>query len=234
MTDKIKVTHVIFDLDGVILETESIFAKIGEEIAEEYGKQYTEDMKVKVMGTPEPESIRIMMEELKLPITREEFVEKYITKVNLYTQSPELMPGVEELIRHLHCSGVPLAVATSSNQDQFRTKTQNYKDLMSLFEHVVCSGTDPEVQKGKPHPDVFQVAAKRFPGKPCPCKVLVFEDSPNGVAAAKTAGMRVVMIPNPTLPEDNPWRKRADQVIPTFYDLKLEMFDLPPLPEKRK
>lgn len=180
------------------------------------------------MGTPEPETARIICQELNLPITQEQFIKKYEEKVKKYLTNPDLLPGVEDLIKHLHASGIPMAVATSSREDLMQMKTKNYSNLMSLFSHVVCGSSDPEVKLGKPNPDIFLVCASRFAKKPCLCHVLVFEDSPNGVAAARTAGMQVVMIPNPDLPKDNPMRTNANQVISTFSEFSYEDFGFPP------
>lgn len=80
-------------------------------------------------------------------------------------------PGAERLIRHLHKTQVPFALATSSSERSVQTKIASYKELFSLFNHMVMGSTDKEVKFGKPHPDIFLVAASRFPDKPDPSKV---------------------------------------------------------------
>nr|XP_054930953.1 pseudouridine-5'-phosphatase-like [Dermacentor andersoni] len=137
-----------------------------------------------------------------------------------------LRAGVERLVRHLRKHGVPMAIATSSKPTSFELKTTKHRELVSLFHHVVMSGSNPEVKHGKPHPDVFLVAASKFDEKPPPEKVLVFEDAPKGVTAALAAGMQVIMIPDARMDEEN--RRRATLCIASLLDFKPEQFGLPP------
>ncbi|XP_054930953.2 pseudouridine-5'-phosphatase-like [Dermacentor andersoni] len=119
-----------------------------------------------------------------------------------------------------------MAIATSSKPTSFELKTTKHRELVSLFHHVVMSGSNPEVKHGKPHPDVFLVAASKFDEKPPPEKVLVFEDAPKGVTAALAAGMQVIMIPDARMDEEN--RRRATLCIASLLDFKPEQFGLPP------
>lgn len=83
----------------------------------------------------------------------------------------DFMPGAEKLIRHLHASGIPIAVGTSSGQDSVKVKTSYHFEVFEMFHHIVMGSSDPEVKEGKPAPDIFLLACARFPDKPDPSKV---------------------------------------------------------------
>lgn len=136
------------------------------------------------------------------------------------------MKGVKKLIRHLHEHNIPFCMATSSRQDTAELKMQSHVELFKLFTHYVMASTDPEVKHGKPAPDVFLVAARRFKDKPDPSKCLVFEDSPNGVRAARAAGMQTVMVPDKELtpPEKT---TEATIVLDSLDEFRPELFGLP-------
>uniref|UniRef100_A0A0E0LST0 glycerol-1-phosphatase n=1 Tax=Oryza punctata TaxID=4537 RepID=A0A0E0LST0_ORYPU len=133
--------------------------------------------------------------------------------------------GVLRLIHHLHANGVPMAVATGSHKRHFTLKTQNHKEMFTMMHHVVM-GDDPDVKTGKPSPDIFLAAMRRFEGNIEPSNCLVFEDAPSGVAAAKNAGMYAVMVPDPRL--DVSYHKGADQVLSSLLDFKPGEWGLPP------
>lgn len=82
------------------------------------------------------------------------------------------LQGAEKLVRHLHTSNVPIALATSSSAESVQVKTTHHGELFKLFHHKVMGSSDPEVKEGKPAPDIFLIAARRFPDKPKPesCK----------------------------------------------------------------
>lgn len=79
--------------------------------------------------------------------------------------------GAAKLLQHLKKNNVPIALATSSSQDSSDLKTQKWQHIFDLFDHKVYGGSDPEVLRGKPHPDIFFIAAQRFPDNPEPSKV---------------------------------------------------------------
>ncbi|KAK9888471.1 hypothetical protein WA026_000720 [Henosepilachna vigintioctopunctata] len=224
-----KITHVIFDMDGLLIESESIYNRILTEITAEYGKIFDLNIRLKILGTPEPDTARILIEELKLPLTIDEFLKVYRARTAEQLTNPQLMPGAERLVQHLHKHKIPIAVATSSSHDSVKIKTQNHVKLFSLFHHIVCGSTDPEVKQGKPAPDIFLVCASRFSDKPDPFQCLVLEDAPNGVTGARAAGMQAVLVPNEEVGEE--MKKSASLVVNSLLEFKPELFGLPPFSE---
>ncbi|KAJ3665015.1 hypothetical protein Zmor_000536 [Zophobas morio] len=220
-----KVSHVIFDMDGLIIESESAYDRVVSEIGAPFGSPYTTDIKIKILGTPEPDTAKIAIQEMGLPYTVDEFLEIYRAKVKEQLQHPPLMPGAKRLVQHLHKHNIPIAVATSSAQDAMELKTQDHQNLFTLFHHIVCGSTDPDVKNGKPAPDIFLVCASRFPDKPQPEQCLVLEDAPNGAQGAITAGMQAVLVPDSGVPEER--RKPATLIINSLEDFKPELFGLP-------
>ncbi|XP_044267845.1 pseudouridine-5'-phosphatase isoform X1 [Tribolium madens] len=222
-----KVTHVIFDLDGLLLDTESIYKRVFSDIAKKYGKVYTPEIQAKVIGRVEREGAKVAVTEMKLPISPSQFLQQYKSMAENSLASVGIMPGAERLVRHFHSKQVPIAVATSSGQDTYDLKVAKHTSLFSLFSHVVTGGTDPEVERGKPSPDIFLVCASRFKDKPKPEQCLVFEDAPNGVQAALGAGMQVVWVPDKQT--DESLGKMATLKLNSLEEMKPELFGLPPL-----
>ncbi|XP_064478126.1 pseudouridine-5'-phosphatase-like [Ornithodoros turicata] len=219
------VTHVLFDMDGLLLDTEKLYTKAIEDVAQRYGKHYTWDMKVQVMGTTGVDSARKVVDLLQLPIEPPELVTELDKLYLKFFPTAELMPGADRLVRHLHRHKVPFAIATSSKRSSFQLKSSRHKDFFALFHHTTLASEDPDVKHGKPAPDVFLVSARKFEENPAPAQVLVFEDSPNGVEAALAAGMQVVLVPDPRLDENS--RRRATLCLASLTDFKPELFGLP-------
>ena len=221
------VTHVIFDMDGLLLDTTKAYSQVSAIFLKRFNKEPSHQLKMELMGKRYDDIVPRVIEFYDLPISVEdykrEFRELILPRVRECTQ---LLPGVERFIRHLHKHNVPMAVATSSAKEGFEAKTSKFQDLFGLFSHVV-NGSDPELMHGKPSPDIFKLAADRFTSKPegygsC----LVFEDAPNGVQAAQSAGMQSVMIPERNL-VDPELTLPATQLLSSMEEIRPEDFGLP-------
>jgi len=219
-------THVLFDMDGLLLDTETCYTVAQQEILSRFGKTFTWELMAKMMGRKALEAVEIMIDELELRgrISAEEFLAEREKLLDKLFPEAKLMPGVDRLVRHLHKCGVPIAVATSSHRRHFDVKTGRHQELFGLMHHIV---TGDMVTKSKPDPEIFQVAAKRFEGGDAldPARVLVFEDAPNGVQAARAAGMQVCHVPDPNLEEAS--RGGSHGEVRSLEDFKPEEWGLP-------
>jgi pseudouridine-5'-monophosphatase len=222
------ITHVVFDMDGLLLDTEKFYTEVQEIFLARYNKTFNWSLKAKMMGMKANEAAKVFVEANGISdyLTPEQFLEEREAMLQSLFPTSELMPGASRLLKHLHAKGVSIAVSTGSHRRYFELKTQRHGEIFSLMHHVVL-GDDPEVKQGKPSPDVFLAAAKRFEGGPVdPSNILVFEDAPSGVLAAKNAGMSVVMVPDPRL--DKSFHDAADQVLNSLLDFNPSEWALPP------
>ncbi|KAL4702714.1 hypothetical protein ACJJTC_011579 [Scirpophaga incertulas] len=220
------VTHVLFDLDGLLIDSEIIYTEAFSTVCAKYGKIFTWELKSTLLGYQGPECAEKIIRALDLPVSKEEFSEECWEIYEILFPKVQLMPGARRLVEHLHRHGVPIALATSSSLDSVNLKMKNHQEFLSLFNHLTMGTTDPEVTKGKPDPAIFLVCASRFPDNPDPEDCLVFEDAVNGVKAAKAADMQVVVVPDPriSITELND----ATLVLKSLDDFKPELFGLPP------
>jgi pseudouridine-5'-monophosphatase len=186
----------LFDMDGLLLDTEIIYTEVTQIVVGKFGKTFDWSVKANMIGLPSLISARYLVTELNLPITAETYLQERDQLLKDKFPDCKPMPCAEKLIRHLHQHQIPIAVATSSNKSLFEIKTVNHQSWFELFD-IVVTGDDPEVKNGKPAPDIFQVAAARLGASAE--NTLVFEDAPSGLAAGNAAGMRVIVVPDPNM-----------------------------------
>lgn len=222
-----QVTHCLFDMDGLLLNTEDIYTQITKQILKELGcnEEYRGDFKVTLMGGQSMEVANAVVNRFKLTISAEVYVKRQRELALDLMPTAKLLPGVERLLRHLSSHNVPIALATSSSKEMYDLKTVNHTKLFEVFDHKVYGSSDPEVVHGKPAPDIFIVAARRFPDQPSPTKCLVFEDAPNGVKSALAAGCPVVMVPEDYVTPE--MRAPATLVLNSLEEFQPELFGLP-------
>lgn len=212
----------IFDLDGVLLDTEPFYTEVTQEIVAEYGKTFDWSVKQHMIGRQALDAARYLVDALELPITAENYLERRVSLLeDRFVRSPA-KPGAEAFTQTAAASGVPMGIATSSERRQFELKSTLHRDWFSLFGCVV-TGDDPRVAQGKPAPDIFLQAAEDLEAAPADC--LVFEDAPSGVAAACAAGMQVVALPDPAM--DRAKYEAADLIVAGFEDLTLADLGVP-------
>ena len=218
------VTHVIFDMDGLLLDTEGFYTEATRQIVGRHGKTFDWSIKANMVGRSSRAAAQYLVETLALPLSAEDYLAARRELLEARFPEAEPMPGAHRLTDHLHRHGVPIAVASSSDKGFYALKTQRHRDWFARFDTVVL-GDDPELHQGKPAPDIFLLAASRLGADPAHC--LVFEDAPSGVQAARAAGMRVVAVPDPAM--DRERYQEADLVLNTLEELDLTRFGLPAL-----
>lgn len=187
-----KITHLIYDFDGLLLNTEPIYCRVNEIIAARYGKVFTREIHRMIMGRQAMDCARILVKALDLPLTPQAHLQARNELIFDMLPEAQPMPGAIALTKRFYELGVPQAIATSSAEITFNLKTQKHQEWLAMFKTIVL-GSDPEVKNSKPAPDSFLVAARRLGADPAEC--LVLEDAPAGVKAGKAAGMSVVAVP---------------------------------------
>ncbi len=185
---------VVFDLDGVLLDTEELWDEARRRFAEERGAHWPEDAQRAMMGMSSPEWSRYMHDVVGVPDSPEEVSAEVVKRLEaLYREELPLVPGSLEAVERI-ATHWPLGIASSSNRpliDLFLELTET----SDLFRATVSS---EEVSRGKPAPDVYLEAARRL--GVAPTSTTAIEDSENGIRSAAAAGMRVIAIPNRVFP----------------------------------
>ncbi|KAG0252054.1 glutathione synthase [Mortierella polycephala] len=225
------ITHCIFDMDGLLINTETLYTQITSEILGRFGKPYGFELKAKLMGLREKESAEILIRESGADMTPEEYLhERHLLQLERFPHCVPL-PGVMRLIKHLKEKNIPMAVATSSYRKNFNLKSMNNQELFSLFDVIVC-GDDPAITNGKPNPDIFYVARDRLARHFGQEEVLnenclVFEDSPIGVQAGVNASMKVLWVPDENIGRLYPSLEGPTQRLESLEQFEPVYFGLP-------
>ncbi|KAJ6538865.1 HAD-like domain-containing protein [Mycena vulgaris] len=249
MSPAANVSFVIFDMDGLLIDSETIITKVTNKILAPYGKEMTWEMKAGCMGKPEYDSaVHLMSFFPDIPLTVAAFREQRNTLQDELWPTVPLLPGVKKLVLHLRSHDIPMAVATSSRRRVFELKTGHHGEIFDCFEGKIVCGDDAKwTMRGKPEPDIFLVAAREILGRDVgpvdPANVtagqleerrkgLVFEDALPGMQAGKRAGMFVVWVPDTQLLSVKySGEEKADQILNSLEDFVPEQWGLPPCTE---
>jgi HAD superfamily hydrolase (TIGR01509 family) len=190
----VHVQAVVFDLDGVLVDSEQVWDEIREQLARERGGTWSDTAQQDMMGMSSPEWSRYMHERVGLKESPDEINAEVVRRLQArYAEKLPLLPGAVEAVHRLGARW-PLGLATSSNRPVITTVLEAAQ-LTPFFAATVSS---EEVAHGKPAPDVYVEAARRLGVDPR--RAAAIEDSHNGIRSARAAGMRVVAIPNPHFP----------------------------------
>lgn len=188
-----EIKAVLFDMDGLMVDTESLSTEAFINSAKAQGYNMTKEETLKVLGFTKANIYQFWIDYFQgTNVDGKKLVDdhyEYIENV-LYTVGPEKMPYVEELLKYLKENNYKIAVASSSDTADIKNNLEKTK--LEKYIDEIASGA--EVENGKPAPDVFLLAAKRLGVDPKDC--LILEDSKAGVKAGKASGAMVFMVPD--------------------------------------
>jgi HAD superfamily hydrolase (TIGR01509 family) len=207
---------VVFDLDGVLIQSEELWNEVREQLAQERGGRYDAQAQRDMMGMSSPEWSRYMHEVVGLPESPDEIMDEVVALMEArYREELPLIPGAVEAVERL-AARWPLGLASSSN----RVLIDLVLELSGLDRFFKATVSSEEVARGKPAPDVYLEACRRLDVEPT--RAAAVEDSHAGIASAKAAGMRVIAIPNPSFPPGDDALANADLVLRSLDELRPE------------
>lgn len=205
----------IFDLDGLLADTEKISYQIRTNLLKEYGIEFSlTDYVENISGRPMHDSTDRLIEMTKIPLSKEEIMNRL--KEDGYSKTlegVEMKFGAKEILEYFKGKGYKTALATSSNFERAKIILEQ-GEIFNLFDQYV---TFDDVTKGKPDPEVFLKAAEKLGEKPEDC--LVLEDSEFGIEAASRAGIPVICVPDMKEPSKQ-YLDKTHMVLDNLLELK--------------
>lgn len=206
---------VVFDMDGLMFNTEHLFFRIADEFMMDHGKRFTEEMMAGMIGRRAAEAGKVFhtmggMTNRPIPEIMKEIKTRFYAR--MLTDS-DVMPGLLDLLDILNKKGIPKSVATSSSKYHAETLIGHH-GLMHQFQFVI---TSEDVLQGKPDPEIYLKSAHKL--DLLPSKILVLEDSVAGLHAAKSAGAFAVGVPHQFSPGKN--MSHADLIVESLADPQL-------------
>uniref|UniRef100_A0A914QAV6 Uncharacterized protein n=1 Tax=Panagrolaimus davidi TaxID=227884 RepID=A0A914QAV6_9BILA len=235
MSSSHEITHIIFDFDGVIVDTEKTYSVANDAALQTFGRSFNNTLKNGMMGRKKTEAVQWILQQTGIAdhVTVEQYDEIYDKQLTTLLPNAPVLPGAVKLIEYFRRNNFPLAICTGSNTEEFELKSRNIQPLLKNFDFFVLAGDDVEVKAGKPAPDAYIVTMKRFPSPPkMAANVLVFEDSINGVRSSLAAGCQTVFIPQDEF-KTHDWEERIADIKPlvetlsSLEEFKPEKYGLP-------
>lgn len=211
---------VIFDMDGLLIDTEPIWRRAEIDVFGRVGLHITEEQALQTMGVRIAEIVESYYRQRPWPGPSPKAVTDaiYDEVIRHVREEGEPKPGVYTAFRTVRDAGLPIGIASSSSERLIEAVLQ--KLGLQDEVRVICSADDEE--QGKPHPAVYLTAARRLGVPPEAC--LALEDSPNGVLSSKAAGMFCIVVPDPYLAGD-PRMERADMRLQSLSELTPALLD---------
>jgi HAD superfamily hydrolase (TIGR01509 family) len=210
---------VIFDLDGVLIDSERVWADVRREFALAHEGRWGDGTERKMMGMSSPEWARFMHDDLGVAMEPAEIIARVVGEMaKRYRRRVPLLPGALEAVRGL-AARWPLGLASSANRPLIDLVLEE-SGLAQYFRETLSA---EEVERGKPAPDVYLEVARRL--GVAPARSAGVEDSTNGLRALQAAGMRIVAIPNRDFPPDDDALAHADVVISSLDRLTPAVID---------
>lgn len=208
MTERKRFKAVLFDMDGVIINSEIYWERIEKEYAASKGIKFTQSYHRDIMALSPPELAAVLQRKYGLPEGLEQIIsERDKIALEIYKKKAKLMPDFLNLIKKLR-GKYKIALVSSSPLEWINPILRRFR-LRPCFDEIV-SAEEMRDGRGKPHPAIYLFAGRRLRVRPAEC--LVFEDSVNGVKAAKAAGMFCVAVPGPWV-KDRRGMGEADLVV---------------------
>jgi HAD superfamily hydrolase (TIGR01509 family) len=204
---------VVFDLDGLLLDSEQVWDEAREQLAKERGGRWHDQAQKDMMGMSSTEWSRYMHDRIGLPEPPEEINREVVERLAVtYRKRLPVIPGAREAVERL-AARWPLGLASSSNRELIDLAL----DVLGVKHLFAATVSSEEVARGKPAPDVYLEVARRL--EVDPTHAAAVEDSNNGILAAKAAGMRVLAIPNRHFPPGDDALAQADVVLDSLAEL---------------
>ncbi len=208
---------VIFDLDGVLLDSEQVWNEAKRELVIEHGGRWDDEAPHDMMGMSSPEWSSYLRDELGVDLEPSEISDAVVARLEqIYRQRLPLIDGAVEAVERL-AARWPLGLASSSNREIIDL----FLELSGLAGRFAVTLSSEEVARGKPAPDVYLETARRLAVDPAAC--VAVEDSSNGIRAARAAGMAVIALPNPHYPPGDEELAGADERLGSLHELTPEL-----------